>query len=62
MQPLLPGTRVEILIRGTWTGPFTVTPHTARSADHLVLTGPSGMFEHYNDAPYNTRIHEGDVS
>lgn len=49
------GTKVEILMQGTWDGPFTVTGQTGRTADHLVLAGPSGRFEHYNDAPYNTR-------
>jgi hypothetical protein len=49
------GTKVEILERGAWVGPFVVTPHTARTADHLVLTGPSGLFEVYNDAPFNIR-------
>ena len=49
------GTKVEILERGEWVGPFTVTSQVGRSADHLVLSGPSGLFEHYNDAPFNTR-------
>src|SRR5690606_4557029 len=38
-------------------GPFTVRDTTGgRSPDHLILVGPSGPFEHYNDAPYNTRL------
>lgn len=55
MQSFTEGQAVEILIEGEWVGPFTVTTHTGRTADHLVLSGPSGLFEHYNDAPYNTR-------
>lgn len=54
-MPDLTDSRVEILIAGVWTGPFTVTADTGRTPDHLVLTGPSGAFEHYNDAPFNTR-------
>ena len=50
-----PGTQVEILERGAWVGPFTVMAGEGRTPDHLILTGPSGAFEHYNDAPYNTR-------
>jgi hypothetical protein len=50
-----PGTQVEILIRGQWEGPFTVTAAEGRTPDHLVLNGPHGRFEHYNDAPFNTR-------
>lgn len=47
--------QVEILIEGKWVGPFTVTGRTGRTPDHLVLAGEHGLFEHYNDAPYNTR-------
>ena len=47
--------RVEILIEGKWVGPFTVTTRTGRTPDHIVLQGEHGLFEHYNDAPYNTR-------
>jgi hypothetical protein len=50
-----PGTKVEILERGEWVGPFIVTAEVGRSADHLVLRGPSGLFEQYNDAPFNVR-------
>jgi hypothetical protein len=50
-----PGTTVQILDRGEWVGPFTVTHHGGRTPDHLVLTGPSGFFEIYNDAPHNIR-------
>lgn len=48
--------KVEILERGIWVGPFTVTGQKhGRTASHLVLSGDYGPFEHYNDAPYNTR-------
>lgn len=50
-----PGTKVEILERGSWVGPFTVTDGVGRTPQHLVLRGDFGVFEHYNDAPYNTR-------
>lgn len=50
-----PGTQVEMNVRGEWVGPFTVTAHEGRTPEHLVLQGPSGLFEHHNDAPYNTR-------
>jgi hypothetical protein len=50
-----PGTKVEIMERGAWVGPFIVTAREGRTPDHLVLSGPSGLFEHYNDAPFNTR-------
>jgi len=49
------GAQVEILERGAWVGPFTVTAVEGRTADHLVLSGPSGTFEHYNDFPFNVR-------
>jgi hypothetical protein len=49
------GTKVEILERGEWIGPFTVTEREGRTPDHLVLLGTSGLFEHYNDAPFNVR-------
>lgn len=55
MQSFTEGQAVEILERGEWIGPFTVTAHKGRTADHLVLNGPSGLFEEYNDAPYNVR-------
>jgi glyoxylase-like metal-dependent hydrolase (beta-lactamase superfamily II) len=52
-----PGTKVEILERGEWVGPFTVMAMTGRTPDHLVLLNPKNgvFFEHYNDAPFNTR-------
>ena len=53
------GEKVEILLAGAWSGPYMVTDATGRTPDHIVLAGPSGRFEHYNDAPYNTRIAEG---
>jgi len=49
------GTKVEILERGAWVGPFVVTAAAGRTADHVVLEGPSGRFEQYNDAPFNIR-------
>lgn len=49
------GTRVQIMERGEWIGPFTVTNNSGRTEDHIVLTGRSGMFEHYADE-FNTRI------
>lgn len=51
-----PGTHVEINVRDEWVGPFTVTAQKGRTPEHLVLRGPSGLFEHHNDAPYNTRL------
>lgn len=48
------GDKVEILERGLWVGPFTVTPQKGRTDDHLVLRGGSGLFEHYADK-FNTR-------
>jgi len=55
MTKFEPGTQVEIHTAGEWVGPFTVTDGKGRTPDHLVLTGPSGAFEHYNDAPFNVR-------
>ena len=51
-----PGTQVDMLVHGRWVGPYTVTAHEGRTPEHLVLRGPGGVFEHYNDAPYNTRL------
>lgn len=48
-----PGDRVRYRSAGKLTGPFTVTDHHGRTDEHLVLSGPSGLFEHYWD-PYNT--------
>jgi hypothetical protein len=50
-----PGDQVQIMERGEWVGPFTVTAQEGRTPDHLVLRGPRGAFEHYNDAPFNMR-------
>ena len=50
------GARVEILEGGQWVGPFTMTDQTGRTPDHVVLRGPSGLFELYSDAPFNLRI------
>jgi hypothetical protein len=49
------GSKVEIMERGAWIGPFTVVDAEGRSSDHLVLSGSSGWFEVYNDAPFNVR-------
>lgn len=53
-----PNDKVDILEHGTWIGPFTVTDKSGRTSDHIVLSGPSGMFEHYADAPFNVRPSE----
>jgi len=50
-----PRDSVEILNQGKWEGPFLVTAFEGRTKDHLVLRGPSGMFEIYNDEPFNVR-------
>lgn len=55
MSEITPRMKVEILEGGKWIGPFTVTALEGRSPDHLVLNGPSGLFELYNDAPFNVR-------
>lgn len=53
------GTQVEILEHGEWIGPFTVDGgHEGRTAEHLLLSGPHGRFELYNDAPFNVRPKE----
>lgn len=51
------GEVVEILVQGKWEGPYTVTGLSGRTPDHLVLLNEkyAVYFEHYNDAPYNTR-------
>ena len=50
------GDKVEILIAGEWDGPYTMTNEIdPYRPEHIVLNGPSGLFVHYNDAPYNTR-------
>lgn len=43
------GLQVEILERGEWVGPFTVTSQKGRTPDHVVLRGQSGLFEHCAD-------------
>lgn len=48
-----PGDQVRIRSLGELVGPFTVADMTGRTEEHLVLDGPSGLFEHYWD-PYNT--------
>ena len=56
MTTFVKNDRVEILIAAEWDGPYTVTDKIdPYRPDHLVLSGPSGLFVHYNDAPYNTR-------
>jgi hypothetical protein len=51
------GSYVDIMERGLWVGPFkVVATEGGRTTDHLILEGPSGRFEHYNDAPFNTRV------
>jgi hypothetical protein len=50
-----PRMNVEILEQGKWVGPFLVTAFEGRTKDHLVLRGPNGLFEIYNDAPFNIR-------
>jgi hypothetical protein len=49
-----PGTKVLIMERGSWVGPFAVTAHEGRTPDHLVLQGDYCLFEHYADE-YNTK-------
>lgn len=55
MTDFEPGAKVQIMERGEWVGPFTVTDEKGRTPDHLVLRGRMGLFEVYNDAPYNIR-------
>lgn len=50
-----PGDAVEILNGGKWEGKFLVTAFEGRTPDHLVLSGPNGFFEIYNDSPFNVR-------
>ena len=58
-----PGTEVDILERGAWVGPFTVTADEGRTPDHVVLQVHGGTkFEHYHDAPFNIRIHEREAT
>lgn len=54
-EKIKPRMQVEIMERGEWIGPFTVTAFEGRTKDHLVLRGPNGMFEIHNDAPFNIR-------
>lgn len=54
-----PGTQVELMERGEWQGvPYTVTELEGRTPEHLVLRGEHGLFECYNDAPYNVRPYQ----
>ena len=51
-----PGTVVELMLSGLWTGRYTVTHHGGRSPEHLVLRAKDDtFFEVYNDAPNNIR-------
>lgn len=55
------GDKVEILVGGEWEGIYVVIAGVkARTPDHLVLSGPHGLFELYNDAPYNVRLIKGE--
>ena len=55
MAPIPPGSTVELMLHGVWTGAYTVTDRVGRTPDHLVLRSADGtVFEHYAD-PYNTR-------
>lgn len=56
-ETFIVGDRVEILMAGQWDGPYIVTAFVGRTPDHLVLRTSDNevYFEHYNDAPYNTR-------
>lgn len=51
------GEQVEIMVHGEWEGPYTVTSHKGRTPEHIVLRSTVGetLFEHFNDAPFNTR-------
>lgn len=53
-----PGNKVEILEQGKWVGSFLVTAFEGRTKEHLVLSGPNGFFEIYNDSPFNVRLIE----
>ena len=55
-----PGTQVELMENGEWTGEaHTVTALTGRTPNHLVLrTSRGNLFELYNDAPYNVRPYQ----
>lgn len=60
MTTFEPGTQVQLMEGGEWTAEaFTVTALVGRTPDHLVLRTMGGnLFEHYNDAPFNTRPKE----
>lgn len=49
------GNKVEIMEHGNWIGPFKVTSISGETPEHIVLEGPSGIFQHYADE-YNTRL------
>lgn len=57
MANIEPGAKVDILERGEWVGPFKVQAMGGRTMDHIILSGPNGGFEMYNDFPFNIRIH-----
>lgn len=51
-----PGDKVQLMELGEWQPAiYEVTFGKGRTDAHLVLRGPSGLFECYNDAPYNMR-------
>lgn len=52
------GDCVDILERGEWVGPFKIYLMGGRTMDHIVLSGPNGGFEMYNDYPFNIRLHD----
>lgn len=59
-----PGDKVDILERGEWVGPFRVIdPNGYRRSSiyHIILAGDHGMFQVYNDAPFNVRLHGIDL-
>ena len=50
-----PGSKVELLERGEWAGPYTVVDMPGRTYKHVALRGKYCDFEVYNDYPYNIR-------
>lgn len=54
-NPIEAGSKVEILERGEWIGPFKVSARQGRTPEHIVLEGPNGGFELYADYPFNIR-------
>jgi hypothetical protein len=58
MDSIKAGDKVDILEQGKWIGPFKVQAVGGRTQDHIILSGPNGGFEMYNDFPFNIRHHE----